>query len=290
MAKTKTPKKAPKESVPDCDGCQYLKRFYPDIPYTSIKQHCGKCRLRAEDPFPSDGLPPAKSEKVAAVPEDLPPAKLVAGWDGRVRTCWAAAGSVPAPQSVAWEHLKEWADEQRQNNPRLTVRALVTLYRSTRPEEVEEGVCRIKKLFPDEYKAEAAVWKQEVVGEPSSSESTGGGTSSSPPPTSTPSGKSGEPGTIKNDTSQSFPSKSTTPTTKPALPEGRDGWGYKMGTRAAIINAFLSDKWMTAQEIEAKTQTTSAGSHLSSLVGKGFAEYQKAAPGEKGGKFRKKVN
>ena len=45
---------------------------------------------------------------------------------------------------------------------------------------------------------------------------------------------------------------------------------------------------MTSKEIEQKSGATSAGSHLSALVAAGHAEYQKPAPGEKGGKFRRK--
>lgn len=48
-------------------------------------------------------------------------------------------------------------------------------------------------------------------------------------------------------------------------PVGKDGWGFKLGTRAAKINAVLSSSPLTPAAIEKKSGATSVHSHLAEL-------------------------
>lgn len=311
MAKTKAAKKPAAEPASDCPFCRALKCAYPDQSYAVLRKHCGACGLRSPDAMTTDGLPPTTAEaKVSPEPPDEPPAKLVADWDGRVRQVWAKAGTVPSPESNAWEHLKEWADARRQEEPRLTVRGIVLLYRSCRPQNGEEGVCRLKKLFPAEWRAEGNIWKAEFSQKlpPPSMASPASGQSSPTAGTSGP--NSPNAASMKSSTSStnspaasksehSSPKRSKSESTGGATPSSKstprssskdlDEWGYKIGTRAATINAYLTDEWMTTKEIEQGSGATSAGSHLSSLAAAGRVEYQKAPPGQSGGRYRRKA-
>lgn len=248
-----------------CDGCDYLKRWYKNVPFEAIRRHCGQHPKDASD-MAADGLPPVEGVKVKREPPDEPPPELVDDWDGRLRPVLGGAGKVEPPESDAYLHLKEWAAAVRKDMPRLSVQAVVLYYRAT-PGATTTGAARLKKLYPDEAAAERRRWEQDRPPDAVTPEVKGAERPPPPPPAAPP------------------------PVARPKREggDGRDAWGYKQDTRSARVNAVLmeSGEWLTLARIEELSGATSVSSHLSSLKGAGRIEHRKNGDGA--GEYRKKA-
>lgn len=288
----KGPAKKPQVKVEktDCPGCLYLKRYYPDVPLASLRMHCGRHPVDAET-LKKDGLPPPEPPPP---PEQLPDDYLpfIDKWDGRIRTVWATAESMFPPESSSWEHLIEWSTKAREEFPKLTVNALGLMLRRLMPDD-PDVVRRFHLIHKDEVAAERATWKKLA-------------TPARPPDDKTEQVVRQEakeevkpdsdltPEHSKKFMQAGVPEKKTkVPNLDGGQDDNQDAFGYRLGTRAAKINAHLMSnpkKWFTSKEIEQATNTTSAGSHLSSLYADGWLEYEKVTDGGRGGKYRVKKN
>lgn len=278
----------PSEAPPDCQWCRALKNAYPDLPYSSLRLHCGQHRT-SEEAMHTDGLPPVEHPTVKPEPKDEPPelVKDLLAWDGRIRTCWASAETVAPPESPAWEHVAEWVCHVREEKPKLTARAIGVLLRAAAPGEYTAH-SRYRTLMAEELAAERELYRQTeqaemrpVVKKESRQvpemvekvvldhkiDATFGGTK-----------------IINENQPSNFPPPNRTKPTG----EGRDKYGYKLGTRSATINAYMeaTDEWLSVSDIEARTKTNSASSHLSSLKAAGHVEYMKDE--SRVGKYRMK--
>lgn len=282
----KAPAKKPQVKVEktDCPGCLYLKRYYPDVPLAALRPHCGQHPVDA-DSLKKDGLPPpSPPPPPEQLPEDYLP--FIERWDGKIRTIWATTSTMFPPESSSWEHLIEWSQKAREEFPKLTVNALGLMLQRLMPND-PDAARRLRLIHKDESDAERMTWKK--LAEPVR-----------PPDDKTE--KPREPGPVRQEVRGDDDRPTESPRTKeekktkvPKLDgdqdDNQDAFGYRLGTRAAKINAHLMNNpktWFTSKEIEQATKTTSAGSHLSSLYADGWLEYEKVTDGGRGGKYRVK--